>query len=171
MNNEVISANLRSARNQLGKSQVAVAQEIGVSTGSYSLWERYGKLPRDPERQQKIVNVLGLTWSQLTEDKSVNIVAGLFDCTVYHNQNVQCIREKTVTNIVYFENRVYVKINTVAERPDGTFGLVVELKDANIEKYFIGIWWPNTEPYPKWYSLEKLKELNIKVEGRILSDT
>jgi DNA-binding XRE family transcriptional regulator len=51
---------LKQAREQLGLTQTALAEEVGVSTGAVSKWERFSVIPRSGEVRRQVAEVLGL---------------------------------------------------------------------------------------------------------------
>ncbi|MDQ3014351.1 MAG: helix-turn-helix domain-containing protein [bacterium] len=70
--NETLSKFLRDKRKKLGKTLQVAAEAVGCcSISQYQGWETLGRLPRDPERQEKMAALLEVTKDELLEKAGI----------------------------------------------------------------------------------------------------
>ena len=71
---EIFSRNLSYLLDRLGKSQIDVARELDVATGTVSSWVNGQKFPRI-DKLQHLAGFLGVRMSILTEEEGLTIYA------------------------------------------------------------------------------------------------
>jgi transcriptional regulator with XRE-family HTH domain len=75
--NENFSNFLKDERKKRGKTQAEMAEACGTNQGSYYHWESKGKLPRNPNMQEKLAKQLGLSSREELVEKA---------CASFHDQ-------------------------------------------------------------------------------------